>query len=327
MSTVTLDIVVPVFNEEQVLGKLLERLWRVFSPDACRQHRIGAWRVIFVDDGSRDRSVEIVMDRLKGPDGEHLALCRLSRNFGHQSAISAGLSRATADVVAVMDADLQDPPEVVLGMLEQWRAGFDVVYGVRRNRREGPVKRFCYWAFYRLVHYLSEGHIPVDSGDFALMDRRVVETMNALPEHLRFVRGLRAWIGFPQIGLPYDRPARHAGRPKYSWQALYKLATDGIASSSIRPLRIIQLLALLLLLLSVVASLQVLGLSVASPASASRFPPATVSLLVISVVGFFQVFCLYVLSGYIGRMYLEVKGRPAFIIMEHIDGGRPQGPL
>jgi polyisoprenyl-phosphate glycosyltransferase len=319
-SWVSLDIVVPIWNEEEVLSLLFDRLGAVFSADALRQARIRSVRYVLVDDGSQDRSAEMAAERIRA--GAPCLLLRLSRNFGHQNAVSAGLDAATADVVAVIDADLQDPPETILAMVERWRDGFDVIYGERRKRKEGPIRRFGYWSFYRLVAILADIKIPLDSGDFSLMDQSVVGKLRELPEKLRFPRGLRAWVGFRQTGVAYDRPIRQAGRTKYSLARLYRLATDGVISSSIRPLQAAQFFGFSYLVLTLL-----FGIFAALRPPEIEVPlwAIMVSLLVITG-NMVQVFCIYILGAYVGRTYLEAKGRPAYVIMETIGDAAPPKP-
>lgn len=308
---VTLDLVIPIWNEEDTLPALLARLREVFSAPARERHRLGGVRFVFVDDGSRDRSAEMLAKEIAA--GLPAILCRLSRNFGHQSAVSAGLDLAEADLVAVIDADLQDPPELVPEMVARWREGSDVVYAQRRKRKDNPLKVAGAWVFYRLVALLADLDIPLDSGDFCLMDSRVTRAMKALPEKLRFPRGLRAWVGFRQNGLEYDRPPRAAGRSKYGWRRLYRLATDGVVSSSVRPLQLAQVFSVSYLLLTL------LGLTaLLRPASAGIPPLVLAGYLLIVIGNFVQVLCIYILGAYVGRTYLEVKGRPTYVVRELI---------
>jgi dolichol-phosphate mannosyltransferase len=316
-SPVSLDIVVPVWNEEEVLEPLLQRLESVFSPDAQRAAGIKAVRYLFVDDGSRDRTAEILAGRIAA--GLPAVLYRLSRNFGHQNAVSAGLEQARADVVAILDADLQDPPELVYRMLERWREGYDVVYAQRGRREGNAFKRGGYWLFYRLVALLADIHIPLDSGDFCLMDRRVVARLCALPEKLRFPRGLRAWVGFRQTGVVYDRPARKVGTSKYTLGRLYRLATDGVISSSVRPLQLAQVFSVSYLLLTLGLGLLMVVRHLVWPGGEVSLPVLIGYLLVLSG-NFVQVLCIYILGAYVGRTYLEVKGRPPYVVMEVVGG-------
>jgi dolichol-phosphate mannosyltransferase len=315
-STPSLEIVIPVCNEEAVIGLLLDRLREVFSPEALAARGIASVGYVFVDDGSVDATAAILAREIRR--GLPAILCRLSRNFGHQNAVSAGLDRTTADVVAVIDADLQDPPELILGMVEKWRTGFDVVYAQRRRRKENPVMVIGAWAFYRLVAALSDIRVPLDSGDFCLMDRRVVTLVGQLPEKLRFPRGLRAWVGFPQTGIEYDRPVRRAGRTHYGFRKLYKLATDGIISSSVRPLQVAQVFSVSYLFLA--AALGVVALL--RPTTIEISPLALWGSLLIISGNFVQVFCIYILGAYVGRTYQEVKGRPSYLVMEVVEAPR-----
>jgi dolichol-phosphate mannosyltransferase len=308
----TLDVVIPLCNEEAVLGELLASLRSAFSESSLRQAGIGSVHYVFVDDGSVDRSAEILGEAIAA--GLPATLYRLSRNFGHQNAVSAGLDFSRGDAVAVMDADLQDPPELVPEMLKKWREGFDVVFAQRRRRKENVFRRAGAWLFYRAVAFLADIRIPLDSGDFCLVDRRVVDVVRALPERLRFPRGLRAWAGFRQTGIGYDRPPRRAGRSKYGIARLYKLATDGVVSSSIRPLQVAQVASVSFLLVSVVAA----GLLLFRPSGLAIPPVALAGFLLIALGNFVQVFCIYLLGAYVGRTYLEVKGRPPYVLMEVI---------
>lgn len=310
---VSLDLVVPVFNEEAVIGRLLARLQEVFTPEACRGHGIRSVRYVFVDDGSTDGSARLLGRCIA--EGASGTLLRLSRNFGHQHAIAAGLDHTTADVVAILDADLQDPPELIPAMLGLWREGYEVVYGQRRRRPENAVRRAGYWLFYRLLAFLADVEIPLDSGDFCLIGRTVVDAMRALPERLRFPRVLRAWVGFPQTGLAFDRPPREAGRTKYSLARLYRLATDGVVSASLRPLQLAQVFSVVYLLATLGAGVWYL----LWPGRSSAPPIVGVGLFLILLGNFVQVFCIYILGAYVGRTYIEAKGRPPYIVMEVVD--------
>lgn len=304
-----MDVIVPVFNEEEVLVHLLYRLGETFSEKHCREHGIERCRIIFVDDGSTDSTASSLAEKIAG--GFPGSLIRLSRNFGHQSAVSCGLDAASADVVAIIDADLQDPPELIFEMLAQWRLGYHVIFGQRRNRKESAFLRLCYWGFYRLINLLAETATANDSGDFCLMDRAVVAAMRRLPERLRYLRGLRSWVGFRQVGLPYDRPARAAGDSKYSLRKLYKLATDGIASTSTRPLKFLQFIAFSLFVTTCMATAYILWSGEIGVSTLTSFSMLSASI---------QMFGLYILGAYIGRTYLEVKQRPSYIVMEVVEG-------
>ena len=246
-----LSVVIPLFNEEENVVALWDRLRAVLES-------LGSpFEVLFVDDGSRDATPHMV-DGLHAED-ERVVVIHLSRNFGHQAAISAGLEHALGQAVVVMDGDLQDPPELIPELLGLWRGGYEVIYAVRRSRQEGIFKRLGYRAFYRLLGLISDLEIPLDSGDFCLMDRRVVDILNRLPERCRFVRGLRSFLGFRQVGLDYDRPAREAGRPKYTLRKLSALAIDGLVSFSSAPLRLVTYLGLVAAGLALVLTVWVLN--------------------------------------------------------------------
>ena len=305
----TLDLVIPMYDEALVLPGLFEALRSTFTPEACSKFGIASVNCLFVDDGSGDSSIASVRAEASGQLG--VRILRLSRNFGHQAAVSAGIANSTADLVAVMDADLQDPPECILEMVEQWRNGFEVVYGKRANRKEGLLIRFLYASFYRLFRMMSPIDVPIDAGDFCLMSRRAVDELNRLPESVRFPRGLRAWIGFPQTAVEYDRPARAAGQSSYGWSNLYNLATEGIASMSLRPLKMAQILAILYLLLSVGGVIALLLNSFDQTEMQTQL-----NLLTVLLIGSNSLilFCLYILGAYLGRAYLEVKGRPSYIV-------------
>jgi polyisoprenyl-phosphate glycosyltransferase len=315
---ISLDVVIPLFNEEEMIALLVERLQATFSSETLAASRISRVRYVFVDDGSTDRSAARISEAIGA--GLPATLLRLSRNFGHQNAVSAGLAESRADVVAVIDADLQDPPELLHEMIRRWREAFDVVYARRRRRVESLLKRAGYWAFYRVVAFLSDVKIPLDSGDFCLLDRRVVHAIAQLPETLRFPRVLRAWVGFRQTGVDYDRPGRRAGRAKYTLARLYRLATDGVVAASVRPLQVAQVFSVTYLVV-----IMVLGLLAFSrwPSGLGIPPWALVISLLILSGNFVQVFCIYILGAYVGRTYLEAKRRPAYLVMEVI--GRREG--
>lgn len=312
--SVTLDVVIPVHNEQDVLGLLFTRLESVFSPLNLKKESIKSVRYVIIDDGSVDRSAEIVSYYIA--KGGPAILYRLTRNFGHQNAVSAGIEYANADIVAIIDADLQDPPELIVQMIAKWRDGYDVVYGKRKKRKENFVKVCCFWLFYRLLAFLSEIKTPLDSGDFCLLDRKVVEAMRKLPEKLRFPRGLRSWVGFRQTGITYERPARKAGKTKYTFAKLYRLATDGIASSSIRPLKVTQLLSFSFFIITSVFVFLFIRMVVFYSEEDATALWFLVAYLLIALSTCVQTLCLYILSAYVGRTYLEVKGRPSFLVME-----------
>lgn len=311
----TLEVIVPVYNEADVVVLLLERLGQALSPDRLAAHGLRRVRLLFVDDGSTDETARLLADRIAS--GLDARLLRFTRNFGHQGAVCAGLDASDADVVAIIDADLQDPPELLLPMVDRWRSGADVVFARRRRRRGNPLKRLAYWAFYRLVAFLSDVQLPLDSGDFSLLDRRVVLALRRLPEKLRFPRGLRAWVGFRQEAFDYDRPEREAGSTKYAWSQLYRLATDGIASMSTRPLQVAQVSSFFFGVLTIGLLVMQLGGYLISPETIPR--PFMVAYVLIASGNALLAFCLYILGAYVGRTYLEVKGRPTYLVMEIVE--------
>jgi dolichol-phosphate mannosyltransferase len=306
-----ISVVIPIFNEEACLPLLYERL----IPAAAQWN--DDYEVILVDDGSSDRSLSI-MTSLADTD-THVSVVKLSRNFGHQSAISAGMSYAGGDAVVVMDGDLQDPPEEIVKLVRKWREGYDVVYAVRRSRKENRIRQAVYASFYRFLSRISDVAIPLDSGDFCLMDRRVVAVLRKeLPENIRFVRGLRAFAGFRQVGVPYERDRRAAGEAKYTLRTLLKLAADGIFGFSTLPLRIATYLGLFIALVSFSVGVffilhRVIGFKVLGHSPEDT--PGMASLAVgIFFLGGVILFFLGMLGEYIGRIYIEVKLRPPYIV-------------
>jgi polyisoprenyl-phosphate glycosyltransferase len=303
----SVSVVIPVFNEVENLEALFKRLQRVlagFAPGS---------EVILVDDASQDHSLALMRD-LRRRD-RRIKILSLARNFGHQVAISAGMQHATGDVVVLMDADLQDTPELIEAFVRQWREGWDVVYAVRRNRKENVVKRAMYHLFYRMLHRLARIDIPPDTGDFCLMDRRVVDVINSLPERNRFVRGLRSWVGFRQIALPYDRPSRNAGEPKYTFGKLVRLALDGVVSFSYVPLQIGVYLGVVAALVSFVGIVVVLYFRLFTTRSVPGF--AATAIIVLFTAGV-QLLSLGAIGEYVGRIFDEVKQRPLFVLRERI---------
>jgi polyisoprenyl-phosphate glycosyltransferase len=299
----TLSVVIPVYNEQENLPLLYERL-------TATMESVGqSYEIIFVDDGSRDSSLALLHE-LQRADGR-VAVVELARNFGHQVAISAGLDHARGDGVIVMDADLQDPPEVLPRFIDAWRAGHDVVYAVREQRKEGVLMRLAYAAFYRLLQRVAQIEIPLDAGDFCLMDRRVVDLLSGMPERNRFVRGIRSWVGLNQVGLPYERQGRHAGKPKYTMSRLIYLALDGLVSFSYLPLRIITLLGFAVsaisIVLAVAYTIQKLTIGLSPPG----FATLTVAIFFLAGI---QLITIGVIGEYVGRIFEEVKQRPLYVV-------------
>ena len=306
-----ISIVTPVFNEEEILPLLWKRI-----RDASKTWN-EEFEVVLVDDGSRDRSFEILADLAEADS--RVRVVKLSRNFGHQPALSAGLRHARGDAVVFIDADLQDPPEFIVQLVEKWRAGYDVVYAVRRRRKGAWWKRASYSTFYRLLARIGDVEIPVDTGDFCLMDRRVVDVMlDQMPEQQRFLRGLRAYAGFRQIGMPYDRPERAAGEPKYGLGQLIQLALSGVIGFSFVPLRLATWLGLVIAIPSFLVGTFFIIHRVFEFPVLGRYATETPGLTTLAVGMFFlggvTLLMLGILGEYVGRIYLEVKRRPGFIV-------------
>jgi dolichol-phosphate mannosyltransferase len=298
-----LSVVLPVYNEAENLPVLYERLTTTL--EALES----SYEIVLVDDGSRDAS-RVVLRQLAAQD-TRVVVVELARNFGHQVAISAGLDYTHGAGVIVMDSDLQDPPEVLPQFIERWRAGVDVVYAIRTQRKESWLKRAAYAAFYRLLQRVAAIEIPLDAGDFCIMDRRVVELLRAMPERNRFVRGIRSWVGLRQEGLAYERHARAAGRPKYTLRRLVFLALDGLISFSYLPLRAITLLGLAVSMLSVALALFYFVKKLTVGLNPPGFATLTVSLFMLAGV---QLLTLGVIGEYIGRIFEEVKQRPLYVV-------------
>lgn len=303
-----LSLVIPIYNEEAVLPQLDGRLRELLAQLGLDSE------VVFVDDGSRDRSLELLR-QMAGREPRY-RVASFSRNFGHQRAITAGMDLSRGKAVVVMDADLQDPPEVILEMVARWRDGFDVVYGRRRSRAgETWFKLFTAKIFYRVFAALIPIEVPLDTGDFRLMSRRVVVTMRALRETHRFVRGLVAWVGFKQTAVEYDRAARAAGETKYPLRKMLAFALDGIASFSILPLRAATYLGLLVGLASVLYGVA----AVISFLAGVTVPGWTTIVALVSFLFSVQLLMTGVLGEYVGRIYEQVKGRPLYVVAEKIN--------
>jgi len=300
----TLSVVLPVYNERQNLDALVGRLIPALEKAAGED-----FEILFVDDGSVDGSAEI-LDAFHARD-PRLKAVHFSRNFGQQAALQAGLDEATGRAVILMDADLQDPPEVLGRLVEHWRQGYEVVYAIRRRRKEGLVKRAAYAVFYRTLKAVAEIDVPLDAGDFCLLDRRVVDTLATLPERNRLLRGLRRWVGFRQVGVEYERDARHAGETKYTLRRLLRLALSGYVGFSAMPLRAAAWLGFVsasagfaLALWAVVTKL----VDIPSP----RGWASTVAIVLF--VGGVQLVMLGVVGEYLGRVYDEVRKRPLYVV-------------
>lgn len=306
-----ISIVIPIYNEEENIHLLYNRL--LTSAKSWDED----FEVLLVDDGSIDNSYSLLKKIADKHD--NFKIIKLSRNFGHQAAISAGIKLAKGDAVIIMDADLQDPPELLAKFLEEWKNGYHVVYAIRKNRKENIFKKTGYKSFYwilqRIVRDLS---IPIDAGDFCLMDRKVIDVLNDMSEQNRFVRGLRTYAGFKQKGIEYDRPDRAGGTPKYNINKLIKLALDGILDFSTIPLRIATFLGAFISIISFIIGLffiihRVLDFKIFGYSPTDT--PGLASLAVgVYFLGGIIMLMLGIMGEYVGRIYLEVKRRPSFII-------------
>jgi glycosyltransferase involved in cell wall biosynthesis len=301
---IRLSVAIPVHNEESVLPELLLRLRKVLDGLPGGPHEI-----VFVDDGSTDRTFEMLREAV-GEDSRIIAIS-LSRNFGHQAAISAALDHASGDAVVIMDGDLQDIPEVIPQFLEKFGEGFDVVYAQRVRRKEPLLLRLCYFVFYRMMARLSDIRLPLDSGDFGLMSRRVVDQIRRMPEHHRYLRGMRSWVGFRQVGIPVERAERHSGKSKYSIVRLMKLAADGIFAFSIVPIRAAALLGAFVMLLSLLYVCFALYAKLFLHESPQGF---TALLVAVTFLSGIVLFFLGIIGEYVGRIYEETKARPQYVI-------------
>lgn len=305
-------MVLPIYNEEEVIPELHVRLQEFLG-------KLGVTcEVVFVNDGSKDRSMELLRQVAKGEP--RYKVLSFARNFGHQTAITAGIDYARGAAVVVMDADLQDPPEVVLEMVEKWREGFDVVYGKRR-KREGETwfKLFTAKWFYRVFAAMIPIEVPLDTGDFRLMSRRVVIALRALRETHRFVRGMVSWVGFKQTAVLYDRPGRFAGETKYPLRKMLKFAIDGITSFSVLPLRFATYLGMLISVMSVGVAVWAV---VAHFALKATVPGWTASVVLTSLLAAVQLLMIGILGEYIGRIYEQVKGRPLYTEGDKVNLGK-----
>jgi polyisoprenyl-phosphate glycosyltransferase len=302
-----ISFILPVFNEEETLAETYRRVAGVMD------RLQGGSEMVLVDDGSRDSSLEIMRDlRRRDPRVRYVSF---ARNFGHQIAVTAGLHFAEGNAVVVLDADLQDPPELIPAMIEKWREGYQVVYAKRTARKqEGKTKKAFAFLFYRLLRLLTDVDIPKDSGDFCLMDRRVVNVLNTLPERARYLRGLRAWVGFRQTAVPFERDPRFAGEVKYTFRKSLSLAVNGIISFSRVPLRIASYGGLLAAAFALIMILLVVYWRIFQhPTALIGYTLVTASIFFLGAV---QLLCLGILGEYLGRVYDEVKGRPIYTLKE-----------
>ena len=303
-----ISVVVPMYYEEEVAKECYTRLKNVLEKIENYNYEI-----IFINDGSKDKTLEILKEVAK--ENKNVKIISFSRNFGHQCAVTAGLRYVTGDAIVIIDADLQDPPELIPEMIKLWEEGNEVIYGKRKSREgESRFKLLTASMFYKTLNALSDVEIPKDTGDFRLVDRKVVEVINSLPEHNKFLRGLFSWVGFKQKAYEYERKERYAGKTKYPLKKMLKLAQDGIFSFSIKPLKIVGAMGIL----SVIISIILFVYAVLSYAlNWNNLTPGWTSLMVtITFLGGMILISLWMIGEYIGRIYDETKRRPEYIIEE-----------
>lgn len=313
MNNKLVSLVVPCFNEEEVIHETVTQIHNF-----CNENSNYDFEVLFVDDGSSDGTAKLLESFVE--KYANVVVLLLSRNFGHQIAVTAGLDAAKGDAVVVMDADLQDPIEVVALMLQEWEKGADVVYGVRSLRQgESKFKIWTAKVFYRVLNKLSSVHIPIDTGDFRLMDRKVVSALSLLPESQRFIRGMVAWVGFTQVPIYYQREPRFAGTSKYPFRKMVAFAVDGVLSFSNQPLRLATHLGVALAIFSFLIALCLIYLGLTTP---ELVPGWASTLTAIFFLGGVQLTGLGILGEYIGRIYSEVKRRPLYLIEKEFNSGQ-----
>ena len=310
LSSVDLSLVFPIFNEEANLVELFSRVTEII--DQLTLHNV---EIIFVNDGSSDQSEQIIRS-LKATD-PRVKLINFSRNFGHQAAITAGIDFSRGNATILMDSDLQDPPHVIGEMVQKWRDGAEIVYAVRRKRNDdGIVKRIFAFVFYRLLQFVTNINIPLDSGDFCLLDKKVTDYLKVLPEKNRYLRGLRSWLGFNQVAVTFDRPARFAGIPKYTFRKSLGLAINGIVGFSSFPLRLAAFTGFFSCGVAVILLMYAFS-SFFFEVSIARGWTSLV--VVVLTIGGVQLILLGSIGEYIGRIYDEVKQRPNYVIREFLD--------
>ena len=306
-----ISVIIPVYYEEEVVDECYKRLKNVF-----KQLEKYAYEFIFVDDGSGDKTLEI-LEKISDND-KNVKIISFSRNFGHQAAVQAGLKYSSGDATVIIDADLQDPPETIIQMINLWESGNDVIYAKRRCREgESPFKLFTAKMFYNILNNLSDTEIPKDTGDFRLADKKVVDVINSLPEHNKFFRGLFSWVGFKQVPLEYDRKQRFAGKTKYPFKKMMKLAKDGIFSFSTKPLKLVTNLGIISTLISFGILIYAL-ISYAFDLNTLTSGWASIMVTVTFLAGI-QLISLGIIAEYIGRIYDESRDRPVYIINRKIN--------
>ncbi len=311
MENKKISLIIPMYYEEEVAEQCYKRVKTVL--DGLDNYN---YEIICINDGSKDKTLEI-LERLAKNDSK-LKIISFSRNFGHQAAVTAGLRNVTGDAIVIIDADLQDPPELIPDMLKLWEQGNEVIYGKRKTREgESHFKLFTAKMFYKILNSLSDVEIPKDTGDFRLVDRKVVDTINKLPEHNKFLRGLFSWVGYNQKEFDYERQERFAGKTKYPLKKMLKLAADGIISFSTKPLKILGMLGIFCVIISVLLIMYAL---ISYFFKLNQLSAGWTSIMI--AVTFFagvQLISIWILSEYIARIYDESRGRPEYIIKNKIN--------
>jgi polyisoprenyl-phosphate glycosyltransferase len=310
----TYSLIVPLYNEQDTLPELVRRLTDVMNTlDAPTE-------LVLINDGSKDQSLMLL--RSFHQHDHRICYINLARNFGHQIAVTAGLNFVRGDMAIILDADLQDPPELIPELIKQWRSGFQVVYAQRTKRiEESWGKQFLAYWFYRILRKLADVEIPNDTGDFCLIDRSVIDILNSMPERTRYLRGLRSWVGFNQTAVPFNRDARFAGEVKYTFRKSFKLAMNGIVSFSQVPLRLSTYVGLFAAIVSLFMALLILYWRIFVPNS--PLTGFTMILVAVFFLGAVQLVCIGILGEYIGRIYEEVKGRPLYTVSEIVGFKKP----
>ena len=314
---IALSIVIPIYNEQETLPNLFDRLNRELDnirQELCSVQRLQGTvtiEILFIDDGSTDNSRQIVSSVVA--NNNIYRQINLSRNFGHQAAVAAGFNFARGQAIVIMDGDLQDPPELIKHLVSIWNQGFKVVYAQRRTRQAPLMINTAYKLYYKIISALSDSPVQPDSGDFSLLDRTVVDVINQLPEKERYMRGLRAWVGFRQTSLEYDRPQRKTGKTKYSLAKLMTLATQGLTSTTVKPLFVSGILTIMsIVFISSIGLYAIIGKWIVP---VNRMPAGWTSIIAtIGIVGFCQLMSTWLLSLYIARLFREVISRPTYIV-------------
>lgn len=307
MSDPIISIVAPNFNESASVEEFYRRISQAME---CQDE---TWELVWVDDGSRDGSTDKIQELAR--QNAHVRPVIFARNFGHQIAVTAGLDYSRGQAVIIIDSDLQDPPELLPELIAKWREGYEVVYAVRTEREgESWFKLFTASLFYRMIYRITDIDIPLDTGDFRLMDRKVVNVLNKMREHHRFLRGMSAWVGFRQIGVPYKRSARFAGETKYPFRKMFKLAVTAMTGFSFFPLQMATYLGFLIAFLSILAIPVVIAMRLWG--SEQPLLGQATTLIAVLLLGGIQLISLGILGEYIGRLYDEARGRPLYIVRD-----------